>query len=150
MALNQARATFAPRQNPEMSLLHLLYSWRVVTAVAVSTESLGCNLVIINFDFFAPTNWTQCSDCLADLDALYYFVISYMTIITDDTAAESARTAGLIVAVLATLIIAVVLLVGCITWGPALYKKFLPTKKFHTFRVRKRNRSDSSDPSSTV
>ena len=58
------------------------------------------------------------------------------------TSEGAPRTAGLVFATIATLVLVVVLLIKCINWAPALHRKAQSLPKPTFISLRKRNRSD--------
>lgn len=58
------------------------------------------------------------------------------------TTKASARTAGLVISVIAVLTLIVFGVIKCIRWGPALYCKIRTSSKFRLTIFHKRNRSD--------
>ena len=66
------------------------------------------------------------------------------------TSEGGPRTVALVLATIILLILVVVVLIKCISWAPALYRKVRSLPKPNVVLLRKRNRSDPPEDSAGV
>ncbi len=66
------------------------------------------------------------------------------------TSEGAPRTAGLVFATIASLILVVAILIKCIHWAPVLRQKVQSLRKPNLIFLRKRTRSDPPEPSHGV